>query len=139
MFKNFFLKQKRKNFFFKLKRNFYQRKIIKRQFITIYGKKNFKLRFLNNQSKFAFDTNFFNLLAHLELRLNILVSRMFIVFNLLEVNKKISNGLVLVNGVVVFNKNYLVRCLDIIELRRSKDCFFKKKRWLRLKNWRKFR
>ena len=61
-----------------------------------------------------FGSRFFNSLAFLELRLNILVLRIRFASKLIESNRLIDGGLILVNGSKK-TKNYIVRLMDIIK------------------------
>jgi len=61
-----------------------------------------------------FGSRFFNSLAFLELRLNILVLRIRFASKLIESNRLIDGGLILVNGSKK-TKNYIVRLMDIVK------------------------
>lgn len=138
-FKKYNFSKRKKKIFLKLKNFFFIQNIIKKQFISFYGIKRFsRMFFKKNQCLFNFDFNFFKILCFLELKLNILSFRLFNFTNILEVNKFILDGFIIVNN-KNFKKNYLVVVNDILQQ------IFKKKVWYLINfkckkkiGWRKF-
>ena len=136
-FKFYFLKLKKKNFFFKLKWIFSQRKILWHQFAEYYGKGIKHLAFIKNQSKRAFNTNFFSILIRLENRINIILVRLSIFSKLLQANTYIANNKITVNNKLK-SYNFLITVGDIIVCRNIFKSFFNKK-WFNFFKWRKFK
>jgi len=128
--------------FIKSKILFTHKLVIWHQIIVLYGKKVKKLVYKNNKSKIVFNSNFFNFLIFLEMRLNIFLLRLNFFSKLFEANNFINNNRIFINK---RNKkyNYLIKKKDVVQ------CFFflnfilknKKFRILKWKNyiWRKWK
>lgn len=112
-FRRIFFYKKKKNLFLRLRLFFYYQKLIKHQILKFYGKSLTKLIFTKNQTKFVSDSRFFNMLSLIELRINILVSRMF------SIRLLVVNTLMLQDNIRVSNrlrpKSYIVSVNSIIK------------------------
>lgn len=132
-FKRYFLKSKKRKFFIRLKWLFFQRRIIWRQMVVLYGKAFKKKVFKIHEKKFG--KCFFRLLSYLELRLNVFLVRINFVSKILDANKIISKKQVLVN----FRSKklgYLIKVNDLIEDRSSHNIRKAYKRCIKF--WRRF-
>lgn len=130
VFKNLFLKQKKKIQFQKLRSFIFVQKIIKKQYAWLYGKAINRTVFKNSQSKFVIDSFFFNTLSILEQRLGILVVRMFYV-SFLEIDTMLKSYCIIMNGKEFKSKKILVPSSSYISII---DIFSLKKK-LTLVNW----
>lgn len=111
--------------------------MVKHQIVSLYGKS------LSNLIKrhLVLDKFFFNTIIFLELRLSILVRRMFFLFHFFDINKEIYLGNITVNNKKK-HKNFLVRVGSIIkyQLNKNETTFFYNKTFFkinlnRLKGW----
>lgn len=80
---------------------------------VLYGSKVKKLNYKKNQTKLLFGVKFFEVLSFLEMRFDILITRMGLVNNILEATKLISQKNITINGTYK-KKYYLIRINDVI-------------------------
>ena len=143
LFKFYFLRRKKKFFFSKIRWLFNQKRMIWHQLSTMYGKNIKNEAYVNHKSRVIFNSKFGSILCKLELRLNVLVLRMFFVSKLQHANSLIAQKQIKVNGIVK-QKKYLVSTGDLItyissfrkssKLRRLEK--FRRPRWYKRKFWR---
>ena len=111
-FRRLFLGRKKLKVFIRFKWLFEQRRLIIRQFSSLYGSK-IKHRLHGVvKGKFAFGVRFSNFLYYLELRLNILIIRLRLIGKVVLANYLIGLKLICVNGNCK-HKHYLVKIGDI--------------------------
>ena len=106
--------------FTRIKWLFEQKRIVLRQYSIIYGKGLYKRLHSNRKGKFSYGVRFCKFIYYLELRLNILITRLRLTEKIFDANILIYLKLVCVNGSYK-HKHYLVKIGDIIRL-----FFFKK-------------
>jgi hypothetical protein len=142
VFRFYFLRSKKKIFFPKKNWLFNQRRIIWHQLSAMYGVKIKNWAYTSNKSKVIFNSKFGSVLCKLELRLNILMTRMGFVNKLRQADSLIFGGKVSVNSVIKY-KRYPTRAGDLIsfiipslKMRGLKR--LKKLRWRRFK-WNKWK
>ena len=133
LLEEFFFIKKKKSLFLRLRLFFYYQKLIKHQILKFYGKSLTKFIFTKNQTKFVSDSKFFNMLSLIELRINILVSRMF------SIRLLVVNTLMLKDNIRVFNrlrpKSYIVPVNSTIKCNYSK-IKLTITNWYKVINWR---
>lgn len=112
-FKFYFLRRKKNFYFLKINWLFNQKRIIWHQLSTIYGKNIKKKVYGNYKTKTLFNSKFGFILRKLEVRLNILLLRMYFVKKLLQANFLIKYRQIEVNGLFK-HKHYLINVGDLI-------------------------
>lgn len=134
-FKKFFLRRKKKVIFYRISDFFKERLILLHQMKAIYGKGLKNLNYKKNHMKRFYGCQFFNLIIYLELRLSVLVQRMYLAKDFLDAKQGILLKEIQVNGVSC-SKNYLVCVGDIIK--KEIKAVENKKRYKLLKSWRRW-
>lgn len=113
LFRQFFLRNKKKINFPKIKLLKKKKQVIWSQVSVLYGKKIRNIAYKGHSSKFIFNKRFSNILCKLELRLNVILFRVCFVTKIIEANKLIKNKKIFVNNVVK-HREYLLIKGDIV-------------------------